>query len=196
MINMSAQSYARPGGDPGWRSIILYHIFVFRASRKHPQLHALVVQLGAVCRQMIHKYDMDRLARDALPEDYCSSAPTPSSDGNTKTNEDAEKYKKRYIEFRDDLVHNARELQTAWLDGSRQLSPEVLRRDYPHTWGKRTTDSSARLAEKVSPGRIPADFYLPMDSNTTPFEAVRFGVAFLREWAEREGVDWKTRIDL
>ncbi|KIW29417.1 uncharacterized protein PV07_05233 [Cladophialophora immunda] len=196
MINISAQSHARPNIDPGWRSIILYHIFVFRASRKFPHLHGLVVQLGAVCRQLVHKYDMDRLARDPLPDDHCNSAPTPGSDGNTKTNEDGEKYKKRYVEFRDELIQNARELQTAWLDGSRQLSPDLLKREYPKTWSKRAKDSSVRLQEKLTPSRIPQDFYLPMDANTTAFEAARFGVSFLQEWAEKEKIDWKTRIDL
>ncbi|OAG42807.1 hypothetical protein AYO21_03090 [Fonsecaea monophora] len=196
MINISALSHARPSVDPGWRSIILYHIFVFRASRKFPHLHGLVVQLGAVCRQLVHKYDMDRLARDPLPDDYCNSAPTPGSDGNTKTNEDGEKYKKRYVEFRDELIQNARELQTAWLDGSRQLSLDLLKREYPITWSKRAKDPSARLQEKLTPSKIPEDFYLPMDANTTAFEAARFGVSFLQEWAEKEKVDWKTRIDL
>lgn len=196
MINIAAQSHMRPGADPGWRSTILYHIFVFRASRKYPHLHGLVVQLGAVCRQAIHKFDLERLARDPLPEDYCNSAPTPGSDGNTKTNEDGTRYKKRYIEFRDELIHNARELQTAWLDGSRQLSPDVLRRDYPDTWAKRAKDASARLQDKTVPTKIPKDFYLPLDVNTSAFEAARFGVAFLEEWAEQEKIEWKTRIDL
>jgi len=195
MINIAAQGHARPGVDPGWRSIILYHIFVWRASRKHPHLHGLVVQLGAVCRQYVQKYDLDKLARDPLPEDYCNSAPTPSSDGNTKPSEDVEKYKKRYTQFRDDMIHNIHELQTAWLDGFRQLSPELLRREYPNTWGKRAKDANARMQEKPSPSKIAKDFYLPMDANTTPFEAARFGLAFLEEWAEKEKIDWKTKID-
>lgn len=193
MLNTAAMSLARPNADPNWRSIIPYHIFIFRASRKIPPLHGLVVQLGAVCRQLIHKYDMDRLARDPLPDDYCNSAPTPGSDGNTKTNEDGEKYKKRYVEFRDELITNARELQIAWLDGSRQLSPDILEREYPKTWLKRTKE---RLQEKPTPSKISKDYYLPMDANTTAMEAVRFAMAFLEEWAAKEKLEWKTRIDL
>jgi hypothetical protein len=196
MINISAQAHARPGVDPGWTSIIPYHIFVWRASRKHPHLHGLVVQLGAVCRQLIHKCDMDRLARDPLPDDYCNSAPTPGSDGNTKTNEDAEKYKKSYVEFKDNLIRNARELQTAWLEGSRHLSPDVLKRDFPSTFSKRAKDSSLRLQEKPTPSKVPKEFYLPLDANTTAFEAARFGLAFLQEWTEKVKVEWKTSIEL
>ena len=196
MINISAQAQARPRVDPGWSSIIPYHIFVFRASRKYPHLHGLVVQLGAVCRQLIHNCDMDRLARDPLPEDFCSSAPTPGSDGNTKTDEDVEKYKKQYVRFRDELIHNARELQTAWLDGSRHLPPDILKRDYPATWSKRAKDSMQRLQDKPTPSQISKEFYLPLDANTTAFEAVRFGLTLLQEWSAKERVDWKTRIDL
>ena len=196
MVNIAAQSQARPGSDPGWRSIILYHIFVFRASRKFPQLHALVVQLGAVCRQLVHKYDMDRLGKDPLPEEYCNSAPTPGSDGNTRTTEDTESYKVRYLDFKSELVTNARELQTAWLDSSRLLPLDLLRREYPKVWSRRAKDPSVRLQEKPTPSKIAQDFYLPIDTNTTAFEAVRFGVTFLEEWAQREKVDWKTRIDL
>jgi hypothetical protein len=196
MINIGSMSHARPNADPGWRNILAYHIFVWRASRKFPHLHALVVQLGAVCRQLVHKYDMEKLARDPLPEDYCNSAPTPGSDGITKTNEDGEKYKKGYVEFKDQLITNARELQTAWLDGSRLLSLDLLEREYPITWSKRSKDSSTRLQEKPTPSRIPKDFYLPLDASTTAFEAVRFGLVFLEEWAGKEKVDWKTSIDL
>ncbi len=196
MINIAALSHARPNGDPGWRSILLYLISVGRASKKFPQLYDLVVQLGAICRQLVQKWDMDKLAKDPLPEDYCNSAPTPGSDGSTKTTEDAAKYKKQYTEFRDELVNNARELQVAWLDSSRQLPLELLKREYPATWSKRAKDYSVRLQEKAAPSKIATDFYLPLDPNSTAIEAVRFGLAFLEEWAANEKVDWKTRIDL
>ncbi|KIV92654.1 hypothetical protein PV10_03927 [Exophiala mesophila] len=196
MINSAAQAQARPRSDAGWATIMPYHTFVFRASRKYPRVHGLVVQLGAVCRQLSHNFDMDRLARDPLPEDFCNSAPTPGSDGNTKTNEDVERYKKQYLRFRDELVHNARCLQTAWLDGPRLLPHEILKRDFPATWSKRIKDSAQRLQDKPTSTHIPKEYYLPLDVNTTAFEAVRYGLAFLQEWAEQEKIDWKTRIDL
>jgi len=195
MINNSALSFARPNADPGWSSMIPYHVFVFRASRKFPHLHGLVVQLGAVCRQYIHKYEIDRLARDPLPDEQFGSAPTPGSDGNTKTNDDGEKYKKRYLEFRDGLIRNARELQTAWLDGSRLLSTDLIEREYPRTWAKRAKDSSLRT-EKPNPSKIPKDYFLPLNPTTTAFEAMRFSLAFLVEWTEKEHVEWKTKIEL
>lgn len=196
MINLATQACARPNVDPGWRTILLYHIFVFRASRKIPVLHGLVVQLGAVCRQLIHKHDMDRLGRDPLPDDHLGSAPTPGSDGNTKTNEDGEKYKKKYLAFRDELVQNTKELQTAWMDGSRQLSPEVLQREFPKTWSQRSKDYRSRGAEKPSPAKMGTGYFLPLDSASSAFEAAQFGLALMGEWANAEEVDWRPRVEL
>ena len=197
MVNLAALSYSghHTSSDPGWRTIIPLHIFVFRASRKYPHLHGLVVQLGAVCRQAIHRFDMDRLARDPLPDEH-GSVPTPGSDGTTKTSEDVERYRKKYLSFRDDLVGNATELQTAWLDRSRLLSLDTLKKDYPETWEKRARDTSLRGHERISPTHLGGDFFLPQDATTSPFEAVRFAVAFLQEWVQKEGVPWKPRIEL
>lgn len=196
MIDMTAVSYSQPTPDPGWRTILPYFLFVFRASRKFPHLHGLVVQLGAVCRQIIHKLDMDRLARDPLPEEQSGSAPTPGSDGNTKTNEDIDKYKKKYLDFRNELVSNAKELQVAWLDGSRILSLDMLKQEYPITWAKRSKDSTVRGIEKITPAKLGVDFFLPLDVSTTPIEATRFAIALLDEWTKREDVNWKPRIEL
>jgi hypothetical protein len=196
MIDMTAVSQSQPAPDPGWRTILPYFLFVFRASRKFPHLHGLVVQLGAVCRQIIHKLDMDRLARDPLPDEQSGSAPTPGSDGNTKTNEDTDKYKKKYLDFRNELVSNAKELQVAWLDGSRNLSLDTLEQEYPKTWEKRSKDSTLRGIERITPTKLGADFFLPLDVSSTPIEATRFAMAFLEEWTKVEDVNWKPRVEL
>ncbi len=196
MVNLATQSCARPNVDPGWRTILGYHIFVFRASRPFPLLHGLVVQLGGICRQLIHKHDMDRLGRDPLPDDHLGSAPTPGSDGNTKTTEDGERYKKKYLDFRDELVQNARELQIAWLEGSRRLSIELLQREFPETWARRSKESLSRGIEQPSPNRMASGYYLPLDPASTAFEAAQYGLAVLGEWANNEEVDWRPRIEL
>lgn len=196
MLNHTAQSHARPNVDPGWSTILPYHIFVFRASRKYRHLHGLVIQLGAVCRQSLHSHEIERLAREPLPFEHFESAPTPGSDGTTRTNDDFEKYKKRYVTFRDQLVHNSRELQSAWLEGSRYLSPTLIEREYPKTWAKRTKDTSKRGVEKIKPDAIGREYYIPLDINSSAFEATRFSLSFLREWSDKEKIDWKPRVEL
>lgn len=195
MVNHCAEMHHRSNQDPGWQNLLPYHIFVFRAARKFPHLHGIVTQLGAVCRQYIHKFDLDKLAKEPLPEEHIGSAPTPGSDGNTKTTEDVEKYRKKYLDFRDQLVLNSKELQTAWMDGSRELSLDVIEREYPKTWSRRARDSSMRGVVRQSPSKISDDYFLPLDANATAFEAARFTLAFLEEWADREGVEWATRMN-
>ena len=210
MINLAAESHSRASspstpGDPGWHTILPYHIFVFRASRKFPHLHGLVTQLGAVCRQHLHRFDLEKLMKEPLPaaDDHglTASAPTPGSDGTTKNTslEDAERSRKKYIDFRDQLVLNAKELATAWIDGGRELSLEMIENSYPKTWAGRAKDWSRRGgggSGRHDPGKIPKEYYLPLDATATVFEAVGFALAVLEEWAGREKVEWKTRIEI
>jgi hypothetical protein len=198
MINTFAVSAAssRQSNDPGWRGIIPYLDFVLRHARKTPPLHGLAMQLGALCRQHLHRYDMERLAKEPLPDDQSASAPTPGSDGNTKTSEDAERTKQKYIEFRDQLISNTRRCQAAWLEGSRLLSIEVLREEFPATWKRRATDFTLRGTERPVPRELGGSFFLPLDGNANPLEGVRYGVEVLQEWCEKGKVDWRCRIEL
>ena len=195
MISNAAQALSKPSAQ-NWSQIKEYQTFVAGHTRKFPHLQGLVLQLGAVCRQQILKYDIERLARDPLPDEYTGSAPTPGSDGNTKTIEDGERYKQRYLDFRNDMVSNGRDLQVAWLDGFRRLPLELMKDEYPKTWAARRLDFQRRGTDKPALGDISKTFFLPMDAATAPFEAIGFGLAFLTEWANIHGVKWETRIDL
>ncbi len=201
MLNQTALSYANNGSDPGWRTILPYLIFVHRVSKPFPQLHGLVSQLGAVCRQTIAKFDLERLAREPLPDDHTAgSAPTPGSDGNTKSSEDSDKARKRWNTFRSDLTDNAKELHRAWLDGYQKLSPEILKQDFPDTWATRARDSSLKAAgvERLTPENLGGRYFLPLDANSMPVEAVRYARGVLGEWVAGEGMvkGWRSRIEM
>ena len=198
MINTFATSAAsgRQTTDPSWRAIIPYLEFVLQHSRKTTHLYGLAVQLGALCRQQVHKHDMERLAKEPLPDEQSASAPTPGSDGNTKTSEDSERTKQKYLDFRDRLISNTRRCHAGWLDGSRLLSIEVLREDFPITWKSRAMDFSLRGTERPTPRELGGSFFLPLDGNASPLEAVRYAVEVLQEWCEKGKVDWKCRIEL
>ena len=193
MVHLSTQGLGR-SNDPGWQSIMPYHAVTLRRSRKFPHLHGLVVQLGAVCRQTLHRFYMHRLAKEPLPDEHQGSAPTPGSDGNTKTGDDGERHRKKYLRFRDDLIDNEREMQTAWLEGSRALSPELLRAQYPATWSNRSRDYSTRGMDRPSPATVFSRYFLPLDASTTAFEAAAFGIIMIEEYALAEKVEWKARL--
>lgn len=205
MLNTAVQGHIRPRVDPGWSTILAYYNFVVQKSRHFPHLHGLVVQIGAVCRGQIQKAGMERLGRDPLPEEMAGAAPTPGSDGNTKS-DDAEGYKRRYLLFRQELIHNTEELHASWLKGSKLLSIEVLMREYPDTWRARNKDCERRGEDKLRPAAaaggdntnsgLARGYYLPVDPVTTAFEAAEFALRVLGEWADREDVDWRTRVQL
>ncbi|KAK5941134.1 hypothetical protein PMZ80_006411 [Knufia obscura] len=195
MLNAAAQAQARPNVDPGWSTILPYHVMVRTQSRPYKHLHGLVVQLGAVCRQFLHQEHIKRLSKETLPDDHIGSAPTPGSDGNTRTDDSAKK-QKSFLELRDDLLKNSKELKIAWLEGSRTLPYDVIEDQYPGTWSRRAKDFSKRNPDKLNPKELTKDFYLPLDVSTNVFEATNFALAFLNEWAMIEQVQWKTRIEL
>lgn len=198
MLNTAVQGHVRPRVDPGWSTILGYYNFVVQRTRHFPHLHGLVVQIGAVCRVQIQQADMERLGRDPLPEEMAGAAPTPGSDGNTKS-EDAEGYKLKYLEFREKLIKNTEELQASWIKGSKLLGIEVLMREYPETWRARNKDYERRGEEKLRPtgeGGLAKGYYLPIDPATNAFEAAEFALRIMGEWADREDVDWRSRLQL
>lgn len=193
MLNQAALSQASNGIESSWRNILPYLTFVLRISSTHRHLHGLVSQLGAVCRQIVSKYDLERLAREPLPDDHNGSAPTPGSDGTTKNHEDVEKARRRWSTFRAELTENAKELPRAWLDGYQKLSPEALKHEFSDTWARRARDSSLKAAngagaaqERLNPDHLGGSYFLPLDANTGPVEAVRYAREVLAEWAAKE----------
>lgn len=196
MLNSAALAQARHNGDAQWSTILPYYSMVYRQSRQYKQLHGLVVQLGAVWRQHLHQEHIRRLSRETLPDDHIGSVPTPGSDGSSKNVDDYVKKQKSFLELRDELVSNSRDLRIAWLEGSKLLPIEVIERDYPSTWKKRIQDLSKRNPDRLNPRELPKDFPLPIDVTTNVFEATNFALMFLWEWTMIEQVNWKTRIEL
>ena len=189
--------------DNGWRSLLPYWDFVRGQTRQYRDLYGLVLHLGALIRNVIHRVDMERLARDPLPADNNtlsgSSAPTPGSDGMTKSSsEDPEKYRQKYLSFKADLVNNFRELNGLWSEAARRLSPERVKEVFPSTWAKRSSTIIDHDKERsLSPGdSLGGDFTFPVDAATTPLEGVRLGRRMLKEWCKNENVSWTAKLEL
>jgi hypothetical protein len=183
------------GDSTAWRSILAYWHAVRNITTPYPHLHGLCVLLGAVSHDAIHGLDLERLAVSAIPGEH-SPAPTPGSDGNTVTSDESKKYKKEFIELKARLPESYREAHRLWLEGTRELSDEVLASQYPVTWSRRSKNFTERGKEKLKLGEYSGEFFLPLGRTTTPLEAVRFGWSFLCEWCEKEEVNWKGRLGL
>lgn len=200
VANDRHRSLARQVGDSEtWRSIIPYWRVVERTTSAYTHLHGLCLVLGAVSRDTINTLDMERLAVCPLPGEQ-SPVPTPGSDGNTVTSDrnssNRSHNKKEFLEIRTRLPENHKEANRLWLEGCRELSDDVLAKEYPETWSSRSRNFAERGHDNFQIGQYAGSFFLPFGRTTTPMETVRFGVALLREWCKKENIDFKARLKL
>jgi hypothetical protein len=187
---------ARQVGDSEtWRSIIAYWRVVERTTAAYPHLHGLCLILGAVSHDAINSLDLERLAICSVPGEQ-SPVPTPGSDGNTVNADKNKSQKKEFFELKSRLPENHKEANRLWLEGCRELPDDVLSKDYPETWAKRSRNFAERGHDSFKAGHYAGAFFLPFGRTTTPMEAVRFGVALLREWCKKENIDFKARLKL
>lgn len=189
-----AKALVRQAGDSsGWRSIIAFWRAMGRNTVAYPTLHSLCLILGAVSYDTIHALDLERLAVTPLPGEH-TPVPTPGSDGNTVLADENKKSLKDFAELKGRLLEFYKESQKLWLDGSRGLSEDVLSRDFPDTWSRRSRQYAERGEASFKPGDYAGDYFLPLAAATPPIEVVHFGWSLLKEWCAQEGVEWQSRL--
>jgi hypothetical protein len=77
------------------------------------------------------------------------------------------------------------------------LPIEDLQTSYKKTYaGRETNVKLAREPEKVSGARMSGPYFLPLAMDTTPIQAVRFGLKFLSEYCEKEKLEYRLRVNL
>ena len=185
----------KAGDASGWRSLLPYIQYTINMI-DHPHLKGLVLQLEAVCREIIHVYDIDRLKRETLPGEEVRSNPA-SNDAFSMPLSKGEKLH-QYTEFKNSLVDNARLARQNWLQGKARLTNEKLEESYPLTWGKRAeAPPEEDSKEKLVPNEYNrGTFYLPLSSTSSGIEAVRLGWSFLNEWSTKFEVQWEGKLSL
>ncbi|KAH8691103.1 hypothetical protein BGW36DRAFT_305218 [Talaromyces proteolyticus] len=183
------------GGSENWRSIIAYWRVVRKTTNVYPHLRGLCLLLGAVSHDTIHSLDLERLAVCAIPGEH-SPVPTPGSDENTFASDKNRTHKKEFFELKHRLPENFKEANRLWLEGSQELSDDILANTFPETWEKRSRNYSERGQNNFKPGNYAGDFFLPFGRTITPMETVRFGVTLLDEWCRKEGLKFEARLKL
>ncbi|KAJ6171619.1 hypothetical protein N7470_000686 [Penicillium chermesinum] len=191
-----SKTIARQVGDSSsWQSIIAYWRVVMKNSTSYPILHSLCLLLGAVSYGAIHSLDLDRLAASPLPGEH-TPVPTPGSDGSTMPSDENKKSRREFLELKNRLPESFKESQKLWIEGTRGLSEDTLRREFPSTWSSRSHNHAERGRTVLKPGEYVGDYFLPLGGITPPIEVVRFGWSLLQEWCTQEKVDWKSRLGL
>jgi len=60
-------------------------------------------------------------------------------------------------------------------------------------------EANAKLAkepERINGARMSGPYFLPLSNDTTPIQAVRFGLKFLDEYCEKEKLEYSLRVNL
>ncbi|KAF2128905.1 hypothetical protein P153DRAFT_376258 [Dothidotthia symphoricarpi CBS 119687] len=77
------------------------------------------------------------------------------------------------------------------------LPMENVQSLYKKTWaGQESNFKLVKEPEKVSGVRLSGPYFLPLSMDTTPIQAVRFGLKFLAEYCEKEKLAYSLRVNL
>jgi hypothetical protein len=95
------------------------------------------------------------------------------------------------------LADHSLKMNRHYQDARIALPIEDLQTLYKKTYAARETNAKiARDPEKVSGARLSGPYFLPLAMDSTPIQAVRFGLRFLAEYCEREGLEYWFRVNL
>lgn len=182
------------GDSSAWLSILAYWRAVRKNTAQFPALNNLCLLLGAVSFGAIHALDLERLAVIAIPGEH-TPIPTPASDGNAVL-PDEKKSKKEFSDLKVRLLDSYKDSQKLWSEGTRGLSEDVLEREFPMSWSRRSRDYSKRGRSSLKAGDYSGGYFLPFSGLTPPLEVVRFSWSLLGEWCSKERVEWNGRLGL
>ncbi|KZM24594.1 uncharacterized protein EKO05_0008587 [Ascochyta rabiei] len=95
------------------------------------------------------------------------------------------------------LSDHAKKMVVHYQEARIALPVEDIQTMYKKTWAGR--EGNAKLIkepERISGARMSGPYFLPISNDTTPIQAVRFGLKFLGEYCEREGLNYSLRVNL
>jgi hypothetical protein len=88
------------------------------------------------------------------------------------------------------LAENYMHLLRHTQDARVALPMEDMQKLFPKTWsGAESNAKLAKVPEKPHGVKLPGPYFLPIANDTTPIQAVRFGLKFLHEYCEKERLD-------
>lgn len=95
------------------------------------------------------------------------------------------------------LADHTKKMAAHFQDARIALPIEALQATYKRTWAARETAAQlVKEPEKISGARMSGPYFLPLSADTTPIQAVRFGLRFLHEYCEKEGLKYVLRVNL
>lgn len=95
------------------------------------------------------------------------------------------------------LADHTKKMVAHYQDARATLPSEDLQSSYKKTWaGRESNPKLIKEPEKINGARMTGPYFLPISSDTTSIQAVRFGLKFLSEYCEKEGLKYSLRVSL
>ncbi|GAB7333146.1 hypothetical protein MBLNU13_g04809t1 [Cladosporium sp. NU13] len=148
----------------GWRSLTPFCSFVGRTTQDFPALNGLASSLAVV----IHARILEIAAQ------FPSEGPS-----------------------RDSLLELSGALRKAALHADEHMDIDTVITTFPKTWAARSKTSlpASSQSEFGEPKKLLQGTYrLPLGVQTDPLQAARAGVALLKEWIAKEGLDYDFKL--
>jgi hypothetical protein len=95
------------------------------------------------------------------------------------------------------LSDHTMKMNQHYQDARIALPFEDIQTIYKKTFaGREVNTKLIKESEKLSSTRMSGPYFLPISNDTTPIQAVRFGLKFLAEYCEREKLEYNLRVNL
>jgi len=187
-----------------WLTLLPLFRFMGRSSQPFRHLEGLRYNLGVAICARIQAVLADRMARPTS-----SSAAAPSSSQETRDKSDSP-HSLHQDPFSNTSVTSTKQTETAsdnfkaltefFREAGSKLPLEEIISSFPKTWEKRTTGARESgweaLVTKDGEASLGGKFFLPIGVDSTSIQAVRFGVRVLKEWVEKEGLEYEVQVKL
>lgn len=177
----------RPGEvEQTWKTLLPLCLSYARSTKEFRHLDGLRSYLGAVIASAICTHVSQRAATSR-----------PHDSPQDVAHAELAKQHTSLVENFALLSDHTMKMHRHFTEGRITLPMEDLQNVYRKTWAARETDVKLiRQPEKISGARMSGPYFLPLSVDTTPIQAVRFGLRFLNEYCEKEKLDYNQRVTL
>jgi hypothetical protein len=171
-----------------WKTLLPLCLSYARCTKDLPHLDGLRSYLSstiasAICNHVAMRFQPGAATNHDSPQDT-TQPKTTATDSQKAYNFEL-------------LADHTMKAKQHFQDARIALPVEDLQTGYKKTYAARETNTKLVTApEKVVGSRMSGPYFLPLGIDTTPIQAVRFGLAFLKEYCEKEGLQFGLRVNL
>jgi len=189
--DLSLHMRGRPGEvEHTWKTLLPLCLSYSRSTKDLQHLDGLRSYLSSVIAAAICTHVSQRCNN---PKSHDSPQDATSQTNMAEASRQHNSLAENFALLSDHTIKMHRHYQDARI----ALPIEDLQSLYKKTYAAR--ESNARLArepEKLSGAKMSGPYFLPLGCDTTPIQAVRFGLRFLAEYCEIEGLKYGLRVNL